>query len=244
MRIHLWRLTGWRRKEGERKAKAPKVENRVRVKTKTKVRAKERMALSRRAKERKVMEKAKPTVLYGKGKGQGQQSQSEVKCFRCNGRGHYAKDCTVRMVAEDGGQVQEAPQASPSSRTSLPSNSTTASSQHRVARIQEQPVVSSSPLVFDMRGGCLDRIDEVRVINYYAGEDESFEEGKVRAVTEELDTEELEEETPMTTIILDSGADAPVFRGDWLHHGARVQCEDGKRLQDAQGNLIPTLGKH
>lgn len=141
----------------------------------------------------------------------------------------------MRMVAEDRGEVQEAPQASPSCRISLSSNSTAASSQRRVARIQEHPVVSSSPSVFDMRGGCSDRLDEVRVINCYIGEeDESFEEGKERAVTEELDTEELEEQTPMTTIILDSGADAPVFRGDWLHHGARVQPEFNVKMENVR----------
>ena len=122
--------------------------------------------------------RSKTNWSHGKGKGQGQQSQPEVKCFRCNEQGRYAKDCTARMV--DVGQVHEAPQAS-----------------------------SSRTLVFDMRGGGLDKIDEVRVINYSIGDEESC----VRAVIEELDTEELEEEIPTTTIILDSGADAPVIPG-------------------------------
>ena len=54
-----------------------------------------------------------------------------------------------------------------------------------------------------MHGGSLDGIDELRVITYYIGDEESCDEGKVRAIIEELDTERLEEETPMTTIILD-----------------------------------------
>ena len=112
---------------------------------------------------------------YDKGKGQSQQSQSDVKCFRCNGRGHYAKDCTVRMMAEDGGQGQEAPQASPSSRTSGAASHATSSTQLRVARIQdatssthiqEQASASSAPMVIDMRCGSLAEVDELRVIHY------------------------------------------------------------------------------
>ena len=59
------------------------------------------------------------------------------------------------------------------------------------------------------RGGGLDMVDELRVINYYIGDDEDCSDGKVRAVIEELDPDVVENGAPMTTIILDSGADAP-----------------------------------
>ena len=52
-------------------------------------------------------------------------------------------------------------------------------------------------------------VDELRVINYYIGDDEDCSDGKVRAVIEELDPDVVENGAPMTTIILDSGADAP-----------------------------------
>ena len=115
--------------------------------------------------------------------------------------------------------------------------------QQLLPSIEWQGVVSSAPLVFDMRGGGLDMVDELRVINYYIGDDEGCNGGKVHAVIEELDPDVVENGAPMTTIILDSGADAPVFPDDWLHHGSRVREAEGKRLQDAQGNTIPTLGK-
>ena len=81
--------------------------------------------------------------------------------------------------------------------------------QQLLPSIEWQGVVSSAPLVFDMRGGGLDMVDELRVINYYIGDDEGCNGGKVHAVIEELDPDVVENGAPMTTIILDSGADAP-----------------------------------
>ena len=46
-----------------------------------------------------------------------------------------------------------------------------------------------------------------------------------------------------TSIILDSGADAPIFRASWIWATERVESIGGHRLQDAQGNRIPTFGQ-
>lgn len=42
-------------------------------------------------------------------------------------------------------------------------------------------------------------------------------------------------------IIVDSGADAAVFPSKWLHSDSGEGA--GRNLRDAQGNVIPTLGK-
>ena len=69
----------------------------------------------------------------------------------------------------------------------------------------------------------------------------------IRAVVEEIDEDvslTLDEPSNDTTIILDSGADAPIFQASWISAGIQAHPDDGpRRLQDAQGNVIPTLGK-
>ena len=65
----------------------------------------------------------------------------------------------------------------------------------------------------------------------------------VEDVEEDLDLR-FEEPSSFTTIILDSGADAPIFPAGWLSAGTQVPRDDGpRRLQDAQGNVISSLGK-
>ena len=43
--------------------------------------------------------------------------------------------------------------------------------------------------------------------------------------------------------MLDSGAGTPIFPASWIWAGDTVEGRHARRLQDAQGNRIPTLGK-
>ena len=58
-------------------------------------------------------------------------------------------------------------------------------------------------------------------------------------VNEEL--VEKEQEEPVTSI-LESAADASVFPATWTSVGAKVKENIGRRLQDAEGRVIATLG--
>jgi hypothetical protein len=112
----------------------------------------------------------------------------------------------------------------------------TQSSQFRVAKIVEDAAVD---LVFDLtsrvcHGG------SVRVVHYHIGDDD--DDGRfdfpcgVRTVIEEV-----LDEGNLTTILLDSGADASVFPMFLMEAGVPTSCK-GIRLCDAQGRPIPVEG--
>ena len=81
-----------------------KVEKIRRGKEKTRmerVRAKERIP-----KERKSKDKSGNKTGKGKGHGDGPKTDGDSKsiiCFKCNGTGHYARDCPTKGAKDSGG---------------------------------------------------------------------------------------------------------------------------------------------
>ena len=166
----------------------------------------------------------------GKGKqfaSQSPQFHSDIRCYRCDGKGHLAKDCRVRLVQDE--VATESPSSSQSSTSASTStrSSQVTSGQHtatRIARvveaIPEEP--SHVSAVFDMRDNYSSEGSVVRVIQYYIGDSDEDMDVDIRAVVEEIDEHEsldLEEPNSPTTIILDSGADAPIFPASWISAG-------------------------
>ena len=174
-----------------------------------------------------------------KGKGKGQSD--EKRCFKCNGTGHFAKDCRVRVVTEENRDEVPGHQQQQAQASSIPSRTPSSSTTYRVARVVEKPYVTEikEVPVFDMRelGGTFSSEDSIRAVHYFIGdEDETIEENGE-------ETNCLAGHERPTSIILDSGADAPIFPASWIWAGEKVDHGGGHRLQDAQGNRIPTLGK-
>ena len=82
--------------------------------------------------------------------------------------------------------------------------------------------------------------DAVRVIHHYIGEGDE-EPDQIRVPVEDLDALQMEH-GEKAQIIIDSGADAAVFLSSWMHAGVGAAGKS-RRLQDAQGNEIPTERK-
>ncbi len=176
-----------------------------------------------------------------KGKAKGKESR---ECWKCGKAGHLSKDCLR--------QIQEVPELDvPAGNASTTGSSTattsTASSGGwtggRVARVVESTpehyVFSPMPAIFDMRDDFSSE-GSIRVVTHYIG-DEDEKVGEIRAVAEVDENDEYEDPV---AIIIDSGADAPIFPSAWRSAGRRIGGEDcAKILQDAQGNKIPTQGK-
>jgi hypothetical protein len=107
----------------------------------------------------------------------------------------------------------------------------------------------SSPVsaVFDIRDNYSSEGSVVRAVQYYIRDPDDDVVIDIRAVVEEVEEDvdlRFEESNSFTTIILVSGADAPIFPPSWLSAGTQVPRDDGpRRLQDAQGHVIPTGGK-
>ena len=175
-------------------------------------------------------------------KGKGKESRD---CWKCGKTGHLAKDC-LRQVQEVQAQQSDV-SGGPTSTTSGSSTTSTTSSSGwsgggRVARVVETTpehyVFSPMPTIFDMREDFSSE-GSIRVVTHYIG-DEDEEVGEIRAMAEVDEDEEHE----MVSIIIDSGADAPIFPSAWRSAGRRVGEDEGRKiLQDAQGNRIPTQGK-
>ena len=104
----------------------------------------------------------------------------------------------------------------------------------------EHNVFSPMPTIFDMRDDFSSE-GSIRVVTHYiAHEDEKV--GEIRAVVTQVD-EDVEYGEPVS-IIIESGADAPIFPSAWRRAGGKVGGDDSRKiLQDAQGNKIPTQGK-
>ena len=73
--------------------------------------------------------------------------------------------------------------------------------------------------------------------------DEGDECDEARVVTEDCDEVPLHESSSgLTQILIDSKADTAVFPSSWLEAGV-LAGRQSRRLQDAQGNVIPTKGR-
>ena len=178
------------------------------------------------------------------GKGKGKESRD---CWKCGKTGHLAKDC-LRQVQEV--QQPEIPGSgvSTAGSSSTTTTSTTSTSGWggggRVARVieavPEHYVFAQAPTFFDMREEFSSE-GSIRVVTRHYIGDEDEKVGEIRAIAEQ---DEEDDKCEPVAIIIDSGADAPIFPSTWRRSGRRVEGDDGRRiLQDAQGNKIPTQGK-
>ena len=231
--------------------------DRVQDKGKGKTRGKDGKGKGKKGKDEKGKSKGKSgSWQSGKGKkgenkgkqswnykpeGKGEGQRDEKRCFKCNGTGHSAKDCRVRVVTaenrdETPGHQQQQVQAS-SSPSRTPSSSTT----YRVARVVAKRYVTDFKDIpaFDMRefGGNFSSEDSVRAIHYFIGDEDDImqEDGS--------EPHRLGGHEQPTNIILDSGVDAPIFPVSWVCAGEGVERFGGHRLHDPQDNQIPMLGK-
>ena len=197
-------------------------------------------------------EKGKGGWLQEKGSGKSKGKEGKP-CWKCGAEGHFARDC-VRQVGEVVPQVQQSLQGQPhpvpsGSGTSTTSGITSFSSATlptRVARVTRTECYAeqSVPTTFDLRdlASGFSSEESIRVISeFYIGDEDEKEQGEVRMVAEVESDMECEEKT---AIIIDSGADAPIFPATWKRSGKHV-VEKGRKggLQDAQGRTIPTLGR-
>eukprot|EP00435_Cladocopium_sp_Y103_P031972 s1934_g8.t1 len=116
--------------------------------------------------------------------------------------------------------------------------------------VQDAGDSSSSHVTFDLRGSNASswehvRNDDpcVRAVQFFYIDDELKEPASVRSTTSmqsEMQTFEMDESE--VSIIIDSGADAPVFPASMIHCGKEHPGQT-VALQDAQGRQIPTLGQ-
>ena len=85
--------------------------------------------------------------------------------------------------------------------------------------------------------------EAVRVVKeFFIGDIEDAMEGGARSV--EVFKDENDYGGEKATIIIDPGADAPIFPATWCVAGRKVVEKKSKcNLQDALGNSIPTLGR-
>ena len=245
---------------------APMEVDRLKGKDKGKGKTKDLKGTKGKGKEEKGKSKGKGGKAVagpkseGKGKGgkeKGKGKGSTETCWTCGRPGHLAKDCwRVRQIEAPASNAPSSPPTvSPSTTTSIqPGSETTLKAVRRV----------SQPLIFDLRSyeessGSIRMLREVEkprkraAVEFYniATDDEEDYDGalRVNAIYEVPPEEEYQvDDGPtgdgdgvMATIVIDSGADAPIFPGHMLKQGRKARGMS-PYLQDAQGRAIRTYG--
>ena len=178
-----------------------------------------------------------------KGKSKGKGGKEPPACYTCGQQGHLARDCwKVRQV----GGAQEAATVLTSATAYQESVGPSASAM-TVKRVSlaEDGTSRRECAVFDMRGSSPPSSGSVKVVQFYYIDDdvEIGENDKIRS-TQFLETEVMDHavDSEEVRIVIDSGADAPIFPSSMIHCGEHHPGES-PQLQDAQGNPIPTMGQ-
>ena len=191
----------------------------------------------------------------GKGKGKNQNQKGgnpnkDLACFNCGRLGHVARDCwRVRQIGNGEPSATVLSSVNGAAESVGPSASQTPTlTVKRVAVPSDEGSPSvASPAVFDLRSSdttswC--KVEKtIRTVKFFYIDEEPDEPLSVRSATFTEETEESYEiDANAVDIIIDSGADAPIFPASMIHCGQEHHGQT-YALQDAQGRPIPLLGQ-